>query len=252
MGADGVMLSAATELGPFLPWAEPGGFGTNIGEALGFFALGLVGALVTIYLFLGEWLPSMGGKAEYEKLKLSTEELRERRDVLMTIRENFTSGGEPLPADQREEAKSLSDEIQNEIDTNTARADRLHKRILAQGLFLYAFLGGAFAVLFAETLVQAMLIGFGWTAVADRFGLKREEAAKADLRDHEIRKLEKAAEEGSEARKELEVIKRGLREAGAAARSSESHEPRNNDPQAGGEAKKKRDDRPGSDNRQRR
>lgn len=212
-----MLVIATSELGPFLPWVDPGGFDANIGEGIAFFALGLVGALVTIYLFLGEWLPSMGGKAEYETLQIEVEDLEDRRNVLMALREDFTGGAGELSDEQRDEAKNLSEEIGAEIGTKTARADALHRRILAQGLILYAFLGGAFAVLFAETLVQGMLIGFGWTAIADRFGLKREEAAKAGRRDQEIGKLEKAAGEGEDAQIELAAIKRGLRQAGAAA-----------------------------------
>jgi hypothetical protein len=206
-----MMLPTATDLGPFLPWVDAGGFSDNIGTALGFFSLGLIGALVTIYLFLGEWLPSMGGKAQYETLLLEIDELTDRRDVLMSLREDFTEGGDELSAERREEAKHLSEELQGEAEAKTKRAETLHRRILAQGFLLYALLGGAFAVLFAETLMQALLVGFGWTAVADRFGLKREESEKAPRRDQEIRKLEKAAEEGEDAKRALEAIKQALR-----------------------------------------
>jgi hypothetical protein len=206
-----MMLPTATDLGPFLPWVDAGGFSDNIGTALGFFALGLIGALVTIYLFLGEWLPSMGGKAQYETLLLEIDELKDRRDVLMSLREDFTEGDEELSAERREEAKHLSDELEGEVETKTKRAETLHRRILAQGFLLYALLGGAFAVLFAETLMQALLIGFGWTAVADRLGLKREESEKATRRDQEIRKLQRGAEEGEDAKRELKALKQALR-----------------------------------------
>jgi hypothetical protein len=215
LNARGSILPIASDLGPFLPWVDSGGFSANIGEGIGFFALGLLGALVTIYLFLGEWLPSMGGKTRYETLRIEIEDLEERRQELIRLREDFIGGaGEPLSDDQRAEASRLSDEIRAEIATKNSDADALYRRILAQGFALYALLGGAFAVLFAETLMQALLIGFGWTAIADRLGLKREEATKTGVRDREIRKLEKSAEEGADAKRQLESLKEAFRAVG--------------------------------------
>src|SRR6266850_8389726 len=75
------------------PWAaKPGGATGNWLEGLVFGLVGVVGALVTVYLFLGDFLPSMGGKAEYEALRLEIADLEKRRDKLLTLRERFARG----------------------------------------------------------------------------------------------------------------------------------------------------------------
>ena len=53
--------------------------GPNILLGVVYFLLGCTGALVTVYLFLGEFLPSMGGKTEYRLTKIELEEFKKRR-----------------------------------------------------------------------------------------------------------------------------------------------------------------------------
>jgi hypothetical protein len=193
------------------PWIDSGGFDANWGEGVGFMALGIVGALVTIYLFLGGFLPSMGGKAEYEATRLEIGDLAKRRDKQITLRELHTRGEAGVSAERLEEADKLTDDLGAIIEAKEARAAKLRRELLAIGFPLYVVLGGVFAVLFASNALQAILVGFGWTAVADRIGLKRELDEKSRQREDEINKLTEQAEAAEMLRQELTTTKGALR-----------------------------------------
>lgn len=193
------------------PWIESGGFDANWGEGVGFAALGIVGALVTIYLFLGGFLPSMGGKAEYEATRLEIGDLAKRRDKQIALRELHTRGEAGVAAERLQEADKLTDDLGAIIEAKEARAAKLRRELIAIGFPLYVVLGGVFAVLFASNALQAILVGFGWTAVADRIGLKRELDEKSLQREEEINKLTERAEAAEMLRQELATTKDALR-----------------------------------------
>ena len=87
-------IADKADLSDFLfSWAyAQGGFSGNwqVGLALGL--AGAAGGLVSVYLFLGEFLPSMGSKGEYEAGRLDLEERRQRRDRLLELRDQHASG----------------------------------------------------------------------------------------------------------------------------------------------------------------
>jgi chaperonin cofactor prefoldin len=194
------------------PWVESGSFDDNWLEGLGLVVLGVVGALVTTYLFLGEFLPSMGGKAEYDALKIEIDDLATRRDKQLTAREQFTSGGSSPPDEQIEEANKLTSDLSEIITKKEAAATQLRRSLFLMGFPLYVVLGGAFAVLFATNALQAILIGFGWTAIADRIGLKRELQAKTERRDEAIDTLAKEADASAKKLQETEAALKETKE----------------------------------------
>lgn len=203
------------------PWADDGGFDDNWLTGLGLAALGILGALVTVFFFVGSFLPSMGGKAEYERLRLEIEELTRRRDQQLGSREEYVRDGASLSAEAREEATRLTENLNGIIEHKEEMARRRLGGMVALGFPVYVALGGAFAVLAASTAVQALLIGFGWTAVAERFGLKREEEKKKEVRDEESAKLAKEAKKSEQKAVELEVqLRDTLKTAATAVASS--------------------------------
>jgi hypothetical protein len=183
--------------GNFFPWSSDEGFSSNFLSGLGLALLGVFGALVTIYLFLGEFLPSMGGKAEYEAIGLELEDLVNRRDKQLAPRERFTRDSHPMDTEQRDEAAKLTQDLNGIIQSKEKAAQKVKRELVAMGFPLYVLLGGAFAVLLASNAPQALLIGFGWTAVVDRFGLKRELGEKSRKRDSASVKLVEEANEAA-------------------------------------------------------
>lgn len=73
---------------------------------------------------------------------------------------------------------------------------------MALGIPMYVVLGGIIATAVAETIPQAILSGFAWTAIIDRMGLRREMDVRQRERSASIQSLADAAEtaEAAEAR----------------------------------------------------
>lgn len=184
------------------PWVTSGGLDDNWEEGLGFIALGLLGALVMAYFFLGEFLPSMGGKAEYDEGKLELEDLRRQHSAQVAVRERFVRGEAKVSDEQVAAASALTEDLEVAIARVERKLGRERWRLVSIGMPIYLVLGGAFAVLFASNALQAFFIGFGWTALADRFGLNKELAVKTAKREEAIASLRKDAQAGLQAQAE--------------------------------------------------
>jgi hypothetical protein len=181
------------------PWATSGGFDDNWLQGLGLALLGLIGALVTVYLFLGDFLPSMGGKGEYEVGKLELDELVEERDAQLALRKDYAGGKGKTTEQQLRASEALTGSLDTAIAQRESALTQQRRRLVAIGMPIYLILGGAFAVLFASNLLQAILIGFGWTAVADRLGLNKELEARGAKRDEVIAELKEKAKTAGQA-----------------------------------------------------
>jgi hypothetical protein len=188
------------------PWVEKGGFSQNWWQGLGYALLGLLGAMVTIYLFLGESLPSMGGKADYDALRVELEDFKERREKNLRAREEFARDeSDEISAERRRTQDALAVEYDTTISRLEAQLVKERWALYLMGFPIYLLLGGAFAVLLATNALQAILIGFGWTALADRMGLKREIATKQEAKDKELAKLNEDISEQAQKARDLKA-----------------------------------------------
>lgn len=201
------------------PWVTSGGFSENWLEGLGFVGLGVVGALVTVYFLLGDFLPSMGGKAEYEESRLELADLTQRRDRQIELRERFSRGELALPDERLQAANKLTEDLSAAITQKGQELQRQKRSLLAMGMPIYVLLGGAFAVLFASNGLQAFFIGFGWTGLADRIGLSKELAARSTKREVEVQKLRQDAEKGVKAQGDLEAAHAQIKQLAESASS---------------------------------
>ena len=188
----------------FFPWVHAsGGFDANWKTGLGRFLLGVVGSPVTVYLFLGEFLPSMGGKTEYDLTRNELEDQKKRRDLALVDREKLgkaLSERDKIPPDEvaivdirLRASEGLLEGFDRQIGRLEQEAIRERWRLFLLGFPMYILLGGFFAAAFALNAVQAVLIGFGWTAVADRIGLQKELAVKKELTREQINRVETAS-----------------------------------------------------------
>lgn len=180
-----------------LAWLFPDEGDPDWTDGVVLFFLGVLGALVTAYLFLGEFLPSMGGKAEYDSDTWDLKTKKGERDKLIEERGRLARAS-PVNSAQVSALEKMSDDLAANIDQIEERRRSERWRLLAVGIPVYILVGGAFATIFATTFAQGLLIGFGWVAVADRLGLKKEKEARTDIREKEIEKLETEAEKRTE------------------------------------------------------
>jgi hypothetical protein len=150
----------------------------------------LFGALVTVYLFVGELLPSMGGKAEYEQMKNQSDDLRKRRDAALTVRERFAAGDTTITNERYVAEGEVIADIDSELTRLDARTSSERWRLFLLGFPIYLLLGGFFAAALALDWPQALFIGFAWTAVADRLGLQRELSTRKQIVEAGLTKVE--------------------------------------------------------------
>jgi hypothetical protein len=197
-GQAGAGPTSSIDVSQAFTWVSfDGGFHGDWARGLAYFLLGFVGAAVTLYFFAGGLLPSMG-RGQLTVLETERAQWERRRDRKLDAVEKTPSGAEGT------KQKWLYERSAAQVTALDARIDRERGALLKVGVPLYLFLGGFFAAMFATNLIQAALIGFGWTAVVERFGLKREQETRKDSRDDLIDTLQTEAAQRANYIRDLE------------------------------------------------
>lgn len=159
--------------------------------------LGLVGALVTLFFVVGGIIPGTRGAvrlaADYERL-----------DIWLKKLDDFMRR-EPDPA-----VESAIERRGKQIDVLRDDLARDRRSQFAIGAALYALLGAFFAAMLAQDILQALVIGAGWTGFAGALGLKKEQPERQSEREKELKTNTEAvlALEGK-----LEQVKREMETA---------------------------------------
>jgi len=160
----------------------------NWGQGVLYTVLGLVGALVTLFGLIGGVVPGTAGSA---RIEAGMKRVEEREKILDELIRSEESDSEKIEA--------------IEIATNNLRddlsADRQRQFTLAA--LLYAVLGAFFAALLARDLLQALVIGAGWTAYLGVLGLKKDYSERKSVKDEAIQKLLDALSQRDEAIRKL-------------------------------------------------
>ena len=127
--------------------------------------MGLVGALVTVFSLIGGVVPGTEGFMRILEIQNRVEEWENRLDYLI---KNSEKNPKFIKAVE-EATNNLRDDL---------RVDRRQQFLLAS--VLYAILGAFFATLLAKDLIQAILIGAGWTGFIVALGFKKEHRSMND------------------------------------------------------------------------
>lgn len=130
--------------------------------------MGLIGALCTIFGFIGGAVPGTTGQAKIEKDNARLDRLTE---ILEDLIKNNSDKSEAITAVQKS-VNSLRDDLRRE-----------HWRQFFIATLLYAFLGAMFATMLGNNFLQALVIGAGWTAIIGSLGLKKDYAEKKAVKD---------------------------------------------------------------------
>ena len=168
-------------VGDLFKWATAGESPDIFSGAM-YALLGLVGALITIFGLIGGAVP---GTAGYSKIEAGLNRLEARASVLDKL--ILDADANPSTADA-----SLIKAVQ---EANTSLRAYLRKERWSQFILatvLYAILGAFFAAMLAQNILQALVIGAGWTAYLGVLGLKKDFAERKAIKDRTTEKLEKA------------------------------------------------------------
>jgi hypothetical protein len=148
-------------------WAR--GESVNWAQGAIFAALGLVGGLITIFTLIGGAIPGTFGQAQIEATQEQLDRLSKKLEDLIVNSEAVDAGA----IDAVEKAvNNLRDDL---------RAERWRQFFIAA--ILYALLAAFFAVALATNLLQAIVIGAGWTGLLGSIGLKRDFEQRKEIKD---------------------------------------------------------------------
>ena len=173
---------AATQLGNFFTWLTS----TPPNYPLGFLLAlsGLAGALVIIFGLIGGAIPGTAGKKridqDIDRLNRWTDRLEKEMDN-PKVESAFFEG-------LSKAVNKLRDDI---------RAERRSQFALAAAL--YAFLGAFFASAIAQDLLQAVIVGAGWTGIIGSFGLKKDFADRKSDKDSMLEEVLKTIKKADKA-----------------------------------------------------
>lgn len=155
-------------------WAD--GNSPNYLQGFLFGLMGIVGALTSIFSFIGKTVPGTGGRLHIEK-----EELR-----LARMNEKFEKFNTAQPTVDAEYLK----EIRLHIDSATKRLNRNKTSQFMLSSVLFIVLGCFFSLMIAQDLLQALIIGAGWTGILGSFGLKQDYKERNTLKNNVLEAAE--------------------------------------------------------------
>ncbi len=138
-------------------WPDNAIFGVLLG------ILGICGAAIMVYI--GEWDRLMGRSARIIEIE---NEIEEKRKIANKITD-------PKEVDIR---KKFEDMINEDED----RLDRERNETRKTGIILYLFIGGVVAAILADSMVEAVGFGAGWTGLIGVFGIKKDSELKEKSR----------------------------------------------------------------------
>jgi len=147
-----------------------------------YLVLGLVGALVAVFGLVGGVVPKTAGQAnlEEEMANLKIEEAK-----LSKLTGDCTNNECPPP--NPEIVKALGTVV-NDLRVSVTQERR---KQFAQAAGIYLILGAVFAAMLAVNMLQAIVIGFGWTGVIGVLGLNQDHDYRSSKKDDVIDKLQK-------------------------------------------------------------
>lgn len=182
------------EISNVFSWATNGSpqWSTGIIYAL----LGMVGALVTIFGLIGGVIPGTAGQAKIEIDENRLERWHKKLDGVL----ESPSPDPDLISSIENATNNLRDDI---------RAERW--RQFGVAACIYIILGAFFSALLAQDILQALVIGAGWTGFIGTLGLKTDYKERKSVKDAFLDKQ----------RREIEELKEKLEKKGVSREESD-------------------------------
>lgn len=134
-----------------------------------FFFLGIGGAMIMVYL--GDWEKLMWKGVRIIEIE---EDIKEKRKLANKLKEDET---------RYKETWEL-------IHMDQDRLDKERKFNITLRMILYLLIGGVVATILANSTIEAVVFGAGWTGLIGVFGIKKDSEKRAKVREEETTKQE--------------------------------------------------------------
>lgn len=151
------------------PWQPDWTTGFLVGFA------GLVGALITVFVSVGGAIPGTAGKAKLDAGELRLDRYEDRLEAL--------TQDKPMDSQAVDALQKTVNNLRDDL-----RSERWRQFLLAG--FLYAALGTAVALVLTGDVLQAFVVGAGWTGFLGSLGLKSDQQERRDKRDETLVRVE--------------------------------------------------------------
>lgn len=161
-GTNAPSVDAQVDAASLLSWYPDWGQGGLLA------GLGIVASLVTVYSAVGGVLPGTAGQPRLEAMQTMVGQLEAR---LLEL-------AQTSPADTA--AIDSIGKVTHDLRADFAR-DRTRQFVL--GGLLYLLGSAAAAAIFATDLVQALVIGAGWTGIVGAYVVKQDANARGEVKD---------------------------------------------------------------------
>lgn len=168
-----VAQSTQPDVVDLFSWITPQGTDWKLGIL--FTVTGLVGALVTTFGLIGGAVSGTAGQA---RIDADTERLDRLTRILVDLLTDESANTDRM----REVADSV-----NQLRSYLSK-ERWRQFSIAA--FLYAVLGAAFAAALAQDLLQALVIGAGWTGVLGSLGLRSDAQTRRGIKDEALTRIQ--------------------------------------------------------------
>lgn len=145
----------------------------NISVGIFFFILGVTGAGIIVYL--GSW----------DKLMGNTARILELQDQIESVRELLKEA-----TDDGDKDRMWQEIVRKENELNK---EKWFFRYL--GIIIYLFVGGMIASILANSMLEAVAFGAGWTGLIGVFGIKKDVDERMKRRDEDDNQYLRTVEE---------------------------------------------------------
>jgi hypothetical protein len=165
-----------------LSWAKtPQGVDWFSGIALAL--TGFMGALVTIFFLIGGVVPNTAGQVEIDYYKVQLKFYEDK------LKEAVTS--EPCDTAKAGQLVTIVDNLRNSLNS-----ERQHQ--FTSAALIYVIIGAFFAAFLAQDILQALVIGAGWTGYIGSLGLKQDANERSSRKNDVIDDLVKQSKDDGE------------------------------------------------------
>jgi hypothetical protein len=170
-------VDPALDIAELFTWITPESINWSLGGLLAL--AGLVGALATTFSLIGGAIPGTIGTARIDEDSEQLERFSRRLEELVSDRQRPP---DPQHAD-------LLDKVATTVNQLRVHLTKERWRQFLLASILYTVLGAAFACALAQDLLQAFVIGAGWTGLIGSFGLKTDYGQRKSRKDQALNEV---------------------------------------------------------------